>query len=287
MPPTELDLPLCVSCGQVFRWREVEPGRWFGVDGEHWYRVAVRGEDLSVDSNAEEPAFRALFRLDVSLADVEREVVALGPELAPLIGSLGGLRLMHPSCPREVLFSFLCTANNNLARILKMARHLASHGERLEGADEPDATRFPSFERIAALSEGELRSAGFGYRAASIPGVARQIVERGEGWWDALASAPYEEVHRELVSLKSVGPKLADCIALFGFHHDAAAPVDTHLWQASCRYYFPEFEGKAITDVRYRAVGDKLRERFGPWAGWAHQYLFYDNLLNWRTRRSV
>ncbi len=280
-----------MSCGQVFRWREVASDRWFGVDGEHWYRVAVAPDvnsvEYTIESNADLAAFRALFRLDVSLEDVEREVVARGPELEPYIRSLQGLRLMRPSCPREVLFSFLCTANNNMARILKMVRHLATFGEPLPGGGVPDATRFPSCERIAAIDEGALRAAGFGYRAASIPGVARQILERGDGWWDALRQASYEEAHLELAALRSVGPKLADCIALFGFHHDAAAPVDTHLWQASCRLYFPEFRGKALTDARYRAVGAALRERFGPWTGWAHQYLFYDNLLNGRARRSV
>ena len=77
---------------------------------------------------------------------------------------------------------------------------------------------------------------------------------------------------------------MADCIALFGLHHMEAAPVDTHLWQAACRLYFPDWAGKAVTDVRYRQLGDFLRERFGDLTGWAHQYLFYENLLNWRKR---
>jgi hypothetical protein len=37
--------------------------------------------------------------------------------------------------------------------------------------------------------------------------------------------------------------------------------------------------------MKYRQLGDFLRERFGDLTGWAHQYLFYDNLLNWRARR--
>lgn len=284
MAASDLDFALCVSCGQVFRWELGADGAWFGVDGEHWYRVTLtehgRSVRYAVESNADAAAFRALFRLDVSLETVEREVVRLGPELAPYVGSLQGLRLMHPSCAREVLFSFLCTANNNLGRIVPMVRYLGSVGEPMgEGA-----TRFPSMERIAMLSEAELREAGFGYRAGTIPGVARQILERGEQWWAGLGSLDYSELHSELVSLKSVGPKLADCIALFGFHQDLAAPMDTHLWQACCRHYFPEWAGKPLTDQRYRTAAEFLRERFGPWTGWAHQYLFYDNLLNWRTR---
>jgi N-glycosylase/DNA lyase len=207
--------------------------------------------------------------------------------LSPYVGALRGLRQMRPSCPREVLFSFLCTANNNLARILPMVRHLGGYGEAMEQVGGRVLRRFPTFERLAEVDEVELRHAGFGYRARTIPAVARQILSRGEGWWRGLAALGYEELHAELVSLASVGPKLADCIALFGFHCDEAAPMDTHLWQACCRHYFPEWAGKPLTDHRYRVAAKFLRHRFGSLTGWAHQYLFYDNLLNWRARRSV
>lgn len=274
-----------MSCGQVFRWERRGESEWFGVDGGHWYHVALRSAGgiirYGVRSNADEAAFRDLFRLDVSLAEVERMVVRLGPELEPYVGGLRGLRLMRPTCPREVLFSFLCTANNHLGRIVPMVRHLGSLGEPMG----PGGTRFPTFEAVASLTEAALRDAGFGYRARTIPAVARQVLERGDAWWNGLPGLTYADVHAELVSLDGIGPKLADCIALFGFHQDLAAPMDTHLWQACCRLYFPDWKGKPLTEHRYRTAAGFLRERFGAWTGWAHQYLFYDNLLHWRARR--
>lgn len=287
MPPAQFDLARCVSCGQVFRWERADARRWIGVDGARWFEVEIDRERHHVRSNAEPQAFRDLFQLDRDLGEIERRVLAAGPELAPYVGSLRGLRQMRPSCPREVLFSFLCTANNNLARIGPMVRHLAACGEPLAEVDGRIYRRFPPFERLAALEEEALRAAGFGYRARSIPAVAREILARGDAWWQGLNTLPYEDLHAELVSLPSVGPKLADCVALFGFHCDEAAPMDTHLWQACCRHYFPEWKGKPLTEHRYRVVADFLRTRFGPLTGWAHQYLFYDNLLNWRSRRSV
>lgn len=262
-------------------------GRWLGIDGARWFVVQVEGDRHHVTSNTDAESFGKLFQLERSLAEIERAVLEAGPELAPYVGALRGLRQMRPSCPREVLFSFLCTANNNLARILPMVRHLGEYGEPMAEVEGRVLRRFPSIERIASVSEEDLRRAGFGYRARTIPSVARQILAKGGEWWSGLASLGYRELHTELVALSGVGPKLADCIALFGFHRDEAAPMDTHLWQACCRHYFPEWSGKPLTDHRYRVAADSLRARFGPLTGWAHQYLFYDNLLNWRTRRSV
>lgn len=190
---------------------------------------------------------------------------------------------MRPSCVVEETFCFLCTPNNNLARILKMTKALASYGPKFDNAD---AQRFPDIETIAAIPEQELRARGFGYRAATIPSIARQIVEKGgEHWLEALREQPYQQAHDALVEIKGIGPKLADCICLFALHHTEAVPVDTHLWQAAKRHYFADWEGGSLTAQRYRAIGDHFRARFGDLAGWAHQYLFYDNLKNWRTYR--
>jgi N-glycosylase/DNA lyase len=285
--PDEFDLDLCVGSGQVFRWNALPDGRLIGVDGPNWFAVTPLGPGAyEIASNAPEDAFVRLFRLDESLKSIEREIVRRAPEIRPYLNSLRGLRVLRSHDAHEVLFSFLCTPNNNLVRIKSMVQALGAYGPRLGRVDEVVLTRFPDTETVAGIPETELREKGFGYRARTIPDVARQILAKPPGWLVGLRTATYQEAHAELCSLNGVGPKLADCICLFGLHHTEAAPMDTHLWQACCRLYFPEWQGKPLTDVRYRAAADHLRNKFGPLTGWAHQYLFYDNLLNWRERRA-
>lgn len=279
----ELNLPLCVSCGQVFRWRRIEEDVWAGADGEDCYVCRRSPDGWEVKTNADEASFRRLFQLDRSLAEVERTIVAMAPELAPYVARLPGLRLMRPRCAREVLFSFLCTSNNNLERITRMVGWLGDLGDPIPGLP---LRAFPPLERLARLGEEELRRAGFGYRARTIVAVTRRLAELGDGWLDQLRRVPYDQAHASLRELPGVGPKVADCVCLIGLHFDEAAPIDTHLWQAACRLFFPEWTGKSLTEARYRQVGAALRERFGPLSGWAHQYLFYDNLLRWRSRGS-
>ena len=305
MPADEFDLDLCVASGQVFRWDRRGDGIRVGVDGDRWYRVETDVKDgdarrdalayvaeprqaapattYRVETNGTESDFRRLFRLDWDTAAIRAEILRRGPEVAPYLGTLEGLRLMRPSDPLETFFSFLCTPNNNLPRIKGMVGALAEYGAPLQGTD---LRRFPEAEAIAAISEAALREKRFGYRAATIPGAAAELVRRGgRAYLEGLKGATYEEAHAELVTFRGIGPKLADCIALFALHHTSAVPIDTHLWQAATRLYFPQWEGAAITDVRYRAVSVHIRERFGDLAGWAQQHFFFDSVLNWRSRK--
>jgi N-glycosylase/DNA lyase len=287
-PGGRLDLGRCIASGQVFRWETVEDG-WFGLDGGHWYRVweLEPATAFRVRSNVGRAEFERLFRLDWDADAVEREIVRRGPELAPYLSGLRGLRVMRPSDPVEVLFSFLCTSNNHIARITKMVRALAAGGAPIGMMEGAARHRFPEVETIAWLREEDLREAGFGYRARTIPLAARRIVERGgRAWLRRLQGQPYEAVREALLEIEGVGPKLADCIALFGLDKTEAAPIDTHIWQAATRLYFPEWRGAPLTMARYRIASEHVRARFGEFAGWAQQYLFYENVLNWRSRRS-
>jgi N-glycosylase/DNA lyase len=323
-PTHHFDLELCVSSGQVFRWARHPGGGWLGIDGDQWYRVSdqvPQGADYRpssalvhatgmnrdakrdalayvaeprrtyddvtyhVEANGTEADFRNLFRLDWNADEVRAEILRRGPEVEPYLGSLEGLRLMRPSDPVETFFSFLCTPNNNLPRIVTMVAALAKYGPVLDTVEGVELRRFPEVDEVAAIPEAELRERKFGYRAATIPRAAQELARRGgRDYLESLKRAPYEEAHAELVSFHGIGPKLADCIALFALHHTCSVPVDTHLWHAATRLYFPEWEKAAITDLKYKAVSAHVRSRFGDLTGWAHQHLFFDSVLNWRSR---
>ena len=273
--PARFDLGLCVSSGQTFRWREVS-GVWTGVDGVNFYRCEPKTKDRwHVESNASPEDFVSLFRLDFDDQSMIHEFAQRGPELAQHLVNLRGLRVMKFSGTTEVVFSFLCSANNHISRISQMLQRLAERGTEIETG----FFEFPPARVIGEITEETLRSEGFGYRAATIPRVAQQIEV------ESIRALSYEAARDKLIELPGVGAKLADCICLFGYHHLESVPLDTHLWSVMQREYFPEWREKALTDHRYRTASSFFRERFGDYAGWAQQILFYDQLLNWRTRK--
>ena len=201
--------------------------------------------------------------------------------MAAVIARMPGLRTLRPSWAHETLVSFLCTPNNHMSRITKMAGFLASKGKRLAEGHSV----FPTMVTIASMEEAELRSNGFGYRAKSIPTAAQAIVTKGEGWLENLKKTSYNDAREELMGIPGIGPKLADCICLFGLHFDAAVPIDTHVWKVCADWYLPEEPGKPITRLRYERARSCFAETFGDLAGWAQQYLFYDQFLSYRRRK--
>ena len=167
-----------------------------------------------------------------------------------------------------------------------MVDALSSHGETLHARDGIALRRFPDLSCLAALSEDRLRQMGFGYRAKTIPIAAQQILDRGGlRWLESLKKSEHQVARAELIQLAGVGPKLADCICLYALHHDSAVPVDTHVWKAATRAFFPEWQGTSLTPHKYNTVVEMFVSLFGDLAGYAEQLLFHDQLINWRAYR--
>lgn len=273
--PEDLDVGLCLTSGQIFRWNCVE-GVWKGFDGAHRYEIRPTDGGADVVSTADAAAFRSFFRLDQDTAVIPAEVLRIEPEMEPLLDRFRGLRVLRTSSATELLVSFLCTPNNHLARIVPMVEFLAAHGE----------AGFPTLDELAAVEESKLRAAGFGYRGATIPAAIRQLVARGgEAYLDSLKNGPYDEARQELMALPGVGAKVADCILLFALDFLEAAPIDTHVWRAMT-WRYQEFSAAPKLDPRtYKLANTFLRDRFGPVAGWVQQFLFLESLT--ANRRKV
>lgn len=153
-----------------------------------------------------------------------------------------------------------------------------------------------------ASVEAKLRELGFGYRAKYIAETARIIaLEKSSNWLETLRNpdnpgfdtvkvpvdqhVTYKEAHEQLLSLKGVGPKVADCVCLMGLGWGESVPVDTHVWQIAQRdYKFGKTKTKTFSKAMYDAVGDHFRGLWGNYAGWAHSVLFTADLREFSDR---
>ncbi|KAJ4407104.1 8-oxoguanine glycosylase ogg1 [Gnomoniopsis sp. IMI 355080] len=218
-----------------------------------------------------------------------------------------GVRILNQDA-WEALVGFICSSNNNISRISQMVHKLCLHyGAYIGVIDEQPMHDFPTPTSLTAPGvEAHLRELGFGYRAKYIAQTARDISQnRPMGWlqslrnpasiaWKGAVSASngtekqssYKDAHEQLLQLKGVGPKVADCVCLMGLGWGEAVPVDTHVWQIAMRDY--KFGGKtknkSLTKAMYDAVGDHFRELWGDQAGWAHSVLFTADLRTFSGR---
>lgn len=100
---------------------------------------------------------------DIRLGELWEVFSASDPRFAELARLLRGARVLRQD-PLECLIQFLCSSNNNIARITKMVDFVSSLGRCLGTVEGLEFYQFPSLERLMAVSEKEFREAGFGYR---------------------------------------------------------------------------------------------------------------------------
>ena len=79
----------------------------------------------------------------------------------------------------------------------------------------------------------------------------------------------YEEAFETVLELPGVGPKVADCILLYGFNFKEAFPSDVWIKRIVSHLYF---EGKDISVAKVRDFG---MEEFGEYAGYVQLYMFH------------
>lgn len=284
---SELYLPLTFPTGQTFRWKNTGPSQYTGAVGA--YLISLKQlEDNGVGyychfTDCEDAARIDLFdflNMDISLNSIWDEFRAADQRFAELALYLEGARVLRQD-PLECLIQFICSSNNNIQRITKMVDFISSKGRFLGNVGGFDFFEFPSLERLALLSEADLREAGFGYRAKYIVGTVAALQSKPGGgleWLASLRKLDLQGAIDGLSSLPGVGPKVAACVALFSLDQHHAIPVDTHVWQIATRYLIPELAGTQLTPKICNRVADAFVSKYGKYAGWAQTLLFISEL---------
>lgn len=289
-----VDLEASLLGGQAHRWRretpaenpEAEPG----AEGAIGYSGVVRGNFIrirQIDPQRLEfhsapwpeaaviPILQNYFRLDDDLEAIHAQICR-DQRVAMMAARYPGLRLLRQE-PWECLVAYICSANSNIKRIHQVMENMAAAGG--DPIDLKGVRRyaFPGPARLAALGEAELRRLGLGFRA---PYVARAAGEVAGGALDLneLARRPYAQAKERLLECYGIGSKIADCIAVFALEKLEAFPIDVWVRRALGEWYFPG--QKTPPDRELLAWAQSY---FGPYAGYAQQYLFHGRRLEKST----
>ena len=270
-----LDLEASLLGGQAHRWKR---------EGD-WYSGVLRGELLLIRQQGRAieflsspsaplamiPRVREHLRLDDDLTAIQAEIAA-DPNVAAQVERYPGLRVLRQD-PWECLVAYICSANSNIETIhLNMERLSDAFGHPLT-VDGHRRSTFPTPIDLAEAGEMELRRLKLGFRA---PYVHRAAIAVAEGALDLdrLVEAPYDEAKAELMALKGIGDKIADCIALMSLEKMQAFPIDVWVRRALADWYFPG--QKTPTN---RVLLQWAQDYFGRYAGYANQYLFHGRRL--------
>lgn len=260
------DLTHIFANGQCFRFLPDGKGAYEGVAHGRFLHVSKDGEDIVLypsDATDFETVWRDYFDLDRDYA-----TLFAGTDNAALREGLrygAGLRVLNQQ-PFETLVSFIVSANNNVKRIQGIIARLCEACGIPFVFEGKTYYAFPEPAQLAERCAADFAGCGCGYRAPYIEKTARAVAD-GCVDLDVVAKLPYEHAKAELVKLPGVGPKVADCVLLFSMHKAEAFPADVWIKRVLKTVY--GFEGNDRQTMEF------ARQKFGPTAGIAQQYLFY------------
>lgn len=257
------DLDTTLSCGQVFCFERDEGGWWRGAASGRVIKLRQEGDVLQY-SGADEAFVSHYLALDIDLEAVLASFCR-DPFIGEAIALVRGLRIVRQD-PWECLLSFLCAQNASIPYIERMLAGLRRECCAGGAGLPPPGT-------VAAQEPETLAACPLGYRARYVKETAAAIAA-DPAWANRIRALGYEDAARELRRLSGVGPKVADCVLLFGFQQYRAFPVDTWIRRIMNRHYLKETPAAAMTQKEYDRIADFGRDYFGPYAGWAQEYLF-------------
>lgn len=250
----DFSLAETLECGQCFRWRKQAEDVYTGVAHDRSVTISQRGDELEIEG-CDRADYDAWLRSYLSLDepyDEYKAILSRDDTLRRAICFARGIRVMKQPL-WETLCSFIISQNNNISRIASIVGMLCRRfGENLGGY-----YGFPSPERLAELEVGDLACLMCGYRDVYILDAARRFTS-GEIDGEYLRAAPLDDARKMLLTIKGVGPKVADCALLFGARRYDAFPQDVWIKRAMSQL-FP----------------DGLPEFALPIAGIAQQYIFH------------
>ena len=250
-----INLDYTLDCGQSFRWKKSE-NIWQGV---------VSGKKLSI----EQKDINTLIFYDTTKEDFEniwKSYFDLERDYASVISRFAddtylkeasekyyGIRVLNQE-PWEAICSFIISQNNNIPRIKGIIERLCE----TFGEDSGDGFyTFPSAEKISTLSLEDLAPLRAGFRAKYILDAAQKVAN-GEIDFEKIFENDISYGREELMKIKGVGPKVAECALLYGFKKSDAFPID--VW---------------VKRIMSELYPDGIPACAYPEIGIAQQYLFH------------
>ncbi len=247
------NIDLIFDCGQAFRFDKNDSGEWCGVAYGKYLHIRQNNDIIEIDG-ADKSDFESLWfdyfdfgrDYDTLLTSFESDEL-----LKKSRDENYGIRILKQE-PWETLCSFIISQNNNIPRIKGIIKRLCENF----GEKAGDDYSFPTAERIAALSCEDLAPIRAGFRNKYIIDAARKTALKTVDL-DKLSGLSTDEAQQELLKIKGVGCKVAQCVLLFAYGRADAFPVD--VWVKRVMTLYP----------------DGLPAQIEQFKGIAQQYLFH------------
>jgi N-glycosylase/DNA lyase len=266
-----------INSGQVFLWRK-NNDIWYGVNGQDVIKISKTGTIKSYQ-NVKTDFFRKKDNIEKIIKSISKDEIT-----KKAVKQYLGLRILEQD-PFQCLISFIVSSNSNIQKIKNSLEKISKKfGVKVEFENQ-EFFLFPKPEKLANASIDEIKNCGVGYRARFIKEAAKMTVDKQIDF-EYLKKCSYQEAKKEICQIPGVGNKVADCILLFSLNKLESFPLDRWMIRILEKYYSDKFylETKTITEKQYEILHEKIVNHFGPFAGYAQQFLFKMERENYQKK---
>ncbi len=272
-----INLENTINSGQVFLWTK-QKEFWYGINGQDILKINNLGKITSY-SNKKYDFFR-------NIDDMKEIIKSISKDKTTKIAvkKYLGLRLIRQD-PFQCFISFIVSSNSNIQKIKSSLEKISiKFGKKIQ-FDNKEFYMFPEPKKIANATIPEIQNCGVGYRAKFIIDAAK-MVESRQIDFDQLKKTNYQDAKEIILTVPGIGNKVADCILLFSLDKLEAFPLDRWMIRILKKYYLEKFEleTKSITEKQYNILHEKIVKYFGPYAGYAQQFLFKMERENYQKK---
>ncbi|CEO31299.1 DNA-3-methyladenine glycosylase family protein [Paraclostridium sordellii] len=258
------------ECGQCFRWKDQGDGSYTGVAKGRVINVSREGDTIYLkNTNLEDfnNIWKDYFDLDTDYSKIKNELRNMDEYLEKATEFGWGIRLLRQD-PWEMIISFIISSNNRIPMIQKAIKNLSrEYGTYIGSYEGEDYYDFPIPQQLSKASIEEIRACSTGFRDKYIKSTTEEVIKNNDDVY-SYRNLSTEDCIKELLKFNGIGPKVGDCIALFGMQKYDTFPVDVWVKRVMQEFYVED--DMSLPKIRKYAI-----DKFGDLSGFAQQYLFY------------
>ncbi|MBR1739399.1 MAG: DNA-3-methyladenine glycosylase 2 family protein [Ruminococcus sp.] len=225
---SDLDLDQTLDCGQAFRWEKISDSAYHG---------AFLNKELTISAEPEQGVFRLHDTTEEELKSVWYSYFDLSTDYGEIKRRLSEDEMLFRACSFspgirilrqdswEALSSFIISQNNNIPRIKGIIGRLCDH-----------YGGYPDYRDMLEETPDSLGFLRAGFRAKYLVDAVDKLKTGGISL-DEITKMDIGSARKTLMTIKGVGPKVAECSLLFGFYRTEAFPVDVWMKRVLERWY--------------------------------------------------
>lgn len=258
------------ECGQCFRWKKEENESYTGVAKGKILNVEEKGDKIYLNNTNLEDfnnIWHDYFDLGTNYTEIKNKLKEMDEYLDKATDFGWGIRILKQD-QWEMLISFIISSNNRIPMIQKAIDNLSKKfGKFIGEYNGKEYHAFPTPQELSRASKEEIRACQTGFRDKYIKSTADAVENNNDNVY-GYSMLDTEQCRKELLKFNGVGPKVCDCISLFGMQKYDTFPVDVWVKRVMQEFYVDE--DMSLPKIRAYAL-----DKFGELAGFAQQYLFY------------